>query len=273
VGRFEPGWAPFKGPLSIASQGVALAAVNSLYKWLVTAGYLAGNPWALVNRKLGDDPREAIDPTGSRAFTPVVWAAIRDHLAKQSDVASAQRLAWLCIFVEGTGLRASEIVAARRGDLKPSESGWLLRVHGKGRKNRTVPVPSPALAATRYYFEARALVFETAGDDVPLLAALSDPTAGISYRALHETFTRLIKRVLPALPLEERRRAERASAHWLRHTHATRSAEREVPPDILQENLGHTDPRTTARYYRAQILRRQEAMERAFGVGTDSAEG
>ena len=72
------------------------------------------------------------------------------------------------------------------------------------------------------------------------------------------------------LPFEERQRAEQASAHWLRHTHATRAAERQVPPDVLQENLGQSDPRTTARYYRAQMQRRHREMERAFSeVGSE----
>jgi integrase len=68
-----------------------------------------------------------------------------------------------------------------------------------------------------------------------------------------------------ALPLDEKRQAIRASMHWLRHTHATRAAERAVPADVLQENLGQADPRTTARYYRAQLERRQKAIEKAFG--------
>ena len=46
---------------------------------------------------------------------------------------------------------------------------------------------------------------------------------------------------------------------------ATRAAERGMPADILQENLGQGDPRTTARYFRAQIERRQGAMEKVFG--------
>ena len=37
-----------------------------------------------------------------------------------------------------------------------------------------------------------------------------------------------------------------------------------MPLDVLQANLGHADPRTTARYYRAQMQRRQKEMERAF---------
>lgn len=54
------------------------------------------------------------------------------------------------------------------------------------------------------------------------------------------------------------------AAHWLRHTHATRAAERGAPADALQENFGQSDPRTTGRYYRAQIQRRAQLMEGAF---------
>jgi hypothetical protein len=99
-----------------------------------------------------------------------------------------------------------------------------------------------------------------------LIGSLFDPLEPIRYQALHETFTRFVRRALAAshLSLDERRHAARASVHWLRHTHATRAAEREVPADILQENLGQKDPRTTARYFRAQIERRQREMERAF---------
>ena len=75
-----------------------------------------------------------------------------------------------------------------------------------------------------------------------------------------------VRKATQSLPLDQRQRAEQASMHWLRHTHATRAAEREVPPDVLQENLGQSDPRTTARYYRAQIERRQRAMEESFGA-------
>ena len=113
----------------------------------------------------------------------------------------------------------------------------------------------------------RGVDFDVAPGGTPLLASLTEPLKPISYSALHETFKRLVGRSMSALPPEERRQAERASAHWLRHTHATRAAERDVPLDVLQENLGQSDPRTTARYYRAQIARRQEAMERAFSSG------
>ena len=266
VERFGPGWAPFKGPLSLASQGVAIAALHSLFSWLVQARYLASNPWVLVNRKLGDDPARGDDDATSRAFTPAAWRALQAHLQGSALSASTARLAWLCVFVECTGLRAAELLGARRTHLQRGAHGWVLRVHGKGRRNRTVPVPTAAVEATRRYFEARGLDLESAPPETPLLASLTDPTAPISYGALHETFTRFVRRAVKASDLtdEVRRHAERASAHWLRHTHATRAAERNVPPDVLQENLGQSDPRTTARYYRAQMQRRQKEMERAF---------
>lgn len=71
-----------------------------------------------------------------------------------------------------------------------------------------------------------------------------------------------------SLSEEERRGALKASLHWLRHTHATRFAERGGDLDVLQANLGHSDPRTSARYYRAQIERRQEQVERVFAPKT-----
>ena len=89
----------------------------------------------------------------------------------------------------------------------------------------------------------------------------------VSYSALYDTFKRFVKRAFlsSTLPADERQRAMRASAHWLRHTYATRAAESgKVAPDVLQENLGQADPRTAGLYYRAQIERRRRAMEEAF---------
>jgi integrase len=260
-----PGWAPFKGSLSIASQQLALAALHSLFAWLVQARYLASNPWVLVNRKLGDDPRHDIGDSASRAFTPLAWTMIIDHLKRAPPTPSNERLHWICVFVEATGLRAAELIATRVEDFRHLAAGWVLKVHGKGRRNRTVPVPTRAIKATVAYLATRGLQLSTATQETPLLGSLTTPTAGVTYSALHETFTRFLKRALTALPTDQRRDALRASMHWLRHTHATRAAEANVSADVLQENLGQSDPRTTARYYRAQLERRQREMERAFG--------
>lgn len=261
--RLKAGWTPFRGQLSTASQNLAITALHSLFSWLVDARYLAHNPWALVNRKLGDNP-DVFNEITSRAFTPQAWAVLLSHLDDAPPSAASHRLRWLLAFVECTGLRAAELLYARREHFVLTSGGWLLQVRGKGRRNRVVPLPARAVEATVQYFAHRGLDFYDAPANAPLLASVADGMTSIGYAALHETFTRFVRRALAAAPDSTKKEAIRASAHWLRHTHATRAAERNVPPDVLQENLGQSDPRTTARYYRAQLQRRQKEISRAF---------
>ena len=180
---------------------------------------------------------------------------------------SRARLMWLCILCESTGLRATELIAARREHIHVTRSGALLEVIGKGSRVREVPLPKVALQATREYFAARRIDFDTEPLETPLLGSLRDTTQPLSYSSLYETFTRFVKRAVKrsSLDLEQQRAAMKASLQWLRHTHATRFAERGGGLDVLQANLGHSDPRTSARYYRTQIERRQAQVEKVFG--------
>jgi len=267
--RFAPGWAPFRGQLTLASQRVAADVVSSFFAWAVRADYIEKDPWVLVNRRLGDDPlaEDDDDPT-SRALTPEGWAALIAHLEGAPATPSVERLRWLCVFLRAVGLRANELVRATRAHFGETADGPSLRVHGKGRRNRVVPVPRVAMEATRRYFQTRGLEFETAPADTPLLASLDDPSKGVSYRSLVETITRLMARVARdskvSLSQRERARLARASTHWLRHTYATRLAEEAVAVDVLQELLGQADPRTTSKYYRAQHQRKRREVDRVF---------
>lgn len=132
-------------------------------------------------------------------------------------------------------------------------------------------MPRAAIHATQEYLASRGLALGTAPPATPLLGSLQAPAASIIYGALHESFTRFVRQAFAASTLTpaERDQAAGAALHWLRHTHATRAAERGVPPDVVQAGLGHAVPRMTAAYYRAQIERRQREMEKAIGP-TDS---
>lgn len=285
--RFTAGWAPFAGQPSVSSQRYALTVLNAFFAWAGRAGALGRNPWELINLRLPDDA--SAKPETSRAFTPTAWAALQAQLGRLPAPAAA-RMRWLLVFAQATGLRAAELLRARRADFVARDGGWWLHVRGKGARNRLVPVPRAALQATRAYFEGRGLVWDSAHPNTPLLAALArpelagdDPVHGqvpapdaeerrrrgfLAYATLAPAFKRFARAAFAGLPFEEREAAHGASLHWLRHTHATRAAEKGVSLDVQQANLGHADPRTTAAYYRAQERRRMEQMEAVFGDGS-----
>ena len=261
-------WSPFAGPLSQRSQQHAVIVVGSCFAWLVAARYLAGNPWVLVNRRTGDDRQR--DEMASRAFAPALWAVIlaRLELLAASEPA-AERMVFLLQFLEATGLRAAELLGARLGDFKRLDGRWLLQVHGKGSKNRVIPLASQALRALGRYLASRKLDINTMDGQasLPLLASFTNPTEALSYRPLYGSMKAWINKAIAAtdLPWCDKVAAARASPHWLRHTCGTRALERGVPLDVVGQLLGHADPRTTAKYTRAQLRRVSDEIEKAFG--------
>ena len=261
-------WSPFAGPLSQRSQQHAVIVVGSCFAWLVAARYLAGNPWVLVNRRTGDDRQR--DEMASRAFAPALWAVIlaRLELLAASEPA-AERMVFLLQFLEATGLRAAELLGARLGDFKRLDGRWLLQVHGKGSKNRVIPLASQALRALDRYLASRQLDINTMDGQasLPLLASFTNPTEALSYRPLYGSMKAWINKAIAAtdLPWCDKVAAARASPHWLRHSCGTRALERGVPLDVVGQLLGHADPRTTAKYTRAQLRRVSDEIEKAFG--------
>ena len=178
---FAPGWAPFRGQLSTAAKKLSLTALQSMFSWLLNAGYLASNPWALVSRRL---PDQHIVLPQSRAIPRAAWTAIVNHLADQTDEPPAQRLLFVLRFAVATGLRPAELLAAQLGHLTDAgESGIVLTVVGKGGKARLVPVPDSALLALDAYLDSRGI---GRGQEqfkaVPLVASTLDAQAPISYR-------------------------------------------------------------------------------------------
>jgi site-specific recombinase XerD len=264
------GWAPFRGPLSVASRRLALTVLASFFDWLVAADYLPRNPWALINRKIADERARVAEQLDTRAFTPEAWACILGAIDAQPPSPARARMQFVLRFVEATGLRSAELVSARMEQLRRHRGGWVMAVHGKGGKSRVVAVPEQARLALEAYLVARRLPpMEHAPGDAPLLASTVDPMEGVTYSALYKTVRAWLRRAIDASQLQGRDRelALRASPHWLRHTFGTRAVERDVPLEVVQRQLGHADPRTTSRYSRAQLERLQAAMDRAFGGG------
>lgn len=276
--RLGVGWTPFRGQLSLESRRTAVKVLHRLCEWLVARRYLDDNPWAGVDRSLVEG-KELPSPPVSRAFSREAFSALLASLPDPSRPGET-RNGFILLFGRYTGLRASEMLATTLDKFERTEWGWRVFVVGKGRKPRHVSVPSPAVTVLNQYLEARKL--PSLGEDVdtalgapssdlvivgspPLLGSQTNPMCCPTYSAVHQSFTAFVRSGLrhSDLSLTEQLKAQRATQHWLRHTYATRAAEAETPVDVLQAELGHSNPATTAGYYRAQERRRQEAMERA----------
>lgn len=166
VERFDPAWRPFVGPLSERSRDTARRILNAMGAWLVGQQYLRVNPFAGMPAA----PSVPIDATG-RTLTRAQWQYVLQTVLRPVsalDVAGEQaangatiaRDAFLLLFAYATGLRRAELAAATTGALTRSaldgalDDAWSLKVIGKGRRARTVPMPRRLIDALRAQLHA-----------------------------------------------------------------------------------------------------------------------
>lgn len=132
-----------------------------------------------------------------------------------------------------TGIRLSELVGLDERDLY-WDSGTL-RVYGKGRKERIVPIGTRAIEAMQVYLKARPFT----GKGVFL-----NHRGG---RLTDRSVSRIVKKYLAQIDQPG------ASPHSLRHTYATHLLEGGADLRAVQELLGHVSLSTTQRYTHLQI--------------------
>ena len=153
----------------------------------------------------------------------------------------------------GGGLRVGEAVGMRVRDFAPLRAE--VRVHGKGGRDRVVPLPAAATEALEAYLEARARPGILAE---PLF--LNARGSALSDRGVRKI---LRKRLLEAGI------ARRASPHSLRHSYATHLLDADVDLRSIQELLGHASLSTTQRYTQVSA----ERLARVYRMAHPRARG
>lgn len=159
-------------------------------------------------------------------------------------------------FLYATGVRVSEVVTVALGDLLTDDE--IVRVFGKGAKERIVPVGAQALHwVNRYLREVRPL-FAKAGksQNILFIGARGRP---MTRKAVWE----IIKKYARAAGIRKE-----VSPHSLRHSFATHLIEGGADLRVVQEMLGHADISTTQVYthidrqYVREVHRRYHPLER-----------
>jgi len=139
----------------------------------------------------------------------------------------------------GTGMRASELIGLNLSDIDILEE--LIRVRGKGGKERILPLPDMAKRALNEYLELRkpslAKGYLLSYDDGPLL--LSKRKTRLTRRSLVRIVKKYISRVAELSQM---------SPHTLRHTFATHLLDKGCDLRTVQELLGHASISTTQIY-------------------------
>jgi integrase/recombinase XerC len=216
-----------QGPDALQDRSIsrALAAIRSFYRYIERRHGLANARLALVR-----------GPRLKRSLPrPVSEAGARDLIAEAQSTATepwiGARDAALITLLYAAGLRISEALALDGGDLPLPET---LRIHGKGGKERLVPLIAPARDAVARY---AALCPFALTEDAPLFRAARG--GALSPRMAQALMERL--RVRLGMPSS-------ATPHALRHAFATHLLANGGDLRAIQELLGHESLSTTQTY-------------------------
>jgi integrase/recombinase XerC len=151
------------------------------------------------------------------------------------------------------GIRLGELTGLNLDDVDYGQG--LMRIRGKGRKERIVPVGRPALAALRRYLEEREKICsrstESGGDKGVFI--------GSGGRRLT---TRTVERILDRAVLMSGIN-RKISPHALRHSFATHLMDAGADLRSIQEMLGHESLSTTQKYTSVSVSRLMEVYDKA----------
>ncbi len=265
--RFSPRWRPFLGPLNPASRKVAVLIINSLFSYLVKAGYLAGNPLALARRRSrGHQPMRQVE----RFLEHDQWQALLttvDDLPCDSerDRQHHARAKYLTALLYLLGPRVSEVAGHTMSSFIQVRGRWWWRVIGKGRKEAQVPVNQDMLQALRDYRRFYGLPPLPAPDETTPLVLNLKGTGGIGDNMIYRIIKDLVAKAAARLEADDPHQADklrRASTHWFRHTSITHQADAGIDIQFLQRNARHARIDTTGLYLHAEEKEWHETMER-----------
>jgi integrase/recombinase XerD len=258
--RSDPRWRPFAGPLSQSSQRQAGVILNSMFSWLVDAGYLAGNPLSLSRQR-----KRSSAPRLERYLDDDLWNEVKaaiDALPRETPREREHyfRLRWLMTLCYVCGVRITEIAENTMGNFfcrrdQDGNERWWLEILGKGSKIRIVPATTELMTELgRYRRELGLPIHPVSGESTPLLLPIGGKHRHLSRAGIHDiikaVFSMTAERVKLKGPEHVHRAATigRASAHWLRHTAGSHMANKAVDLRHVRDNLGHASISTTSVY-------------------------
>jgi integrase/recombinase XerC len=220
-----------------SSQGRKLAAIRSFFKYLLRRGIVGKNPAELI----ATPKKEKRLP-----FHLDIDQATALMEAPEEDAKYVLRDRAILEMLYSSGLRVSELTGMNIEDLDLTSG--MLRVMGKGGKQRIVPLGSKAMSAAEEYLASRG--------QAAISGALFLNSRG------NRINRRSVARIVDAHVLKIAA-FKRISPHTLRHTFATHMLEGGADLRAIQELLGHASLSTTQKYTHVSIDHLMEVYDKA----------
>ena len=231
---------------SVRSRNARLAALRSFLKF---AAHRDVSSLQVIERALGVPvkrfERQMFGYLSREEMLAVIgtpddaWLSQRDHA--------------LFLLMYNTGARVSEIIGLKVGDVVLDAAAACVHLHGKGRKQRSVPLWRSTVKTVRIWLRLNSL-FEAAS---PLL-----PSRDGNAMTRSNVTKRLMLAVRTASEHHSRLTQQRVSPHTIRHTTAMHLLQAGVDISVIALWLGHESPITTHHYVEADLTMKDFALAR-----------
>ncbi len=225
-----------------------LSGVRSFYRWMHRNEMVESNPARAVGAPKQDKylPGYLDRPQIDLLFQMAETRAMEGHF---NDV---RNLAILELFYS-TGMRLSELQGLNRGD--PDLVSQQVKVRGKGRKERIIPIGDHAVLALRNYEAKRDELLRGVGPK-------GERSAYFLARTGKRIGVRMVQKIVSAF-LAEIDEDAGLSVHSLRHTFATHLLDNGADLRAVQELLGHSSISTTQIYTHTSVERLKQVYGKA----------
>lgn len=230
--------------LSKTSAGRRLASIRSFFKFLHREGYIKTNPARVIST-----PKK---PKMLPKFLTVddVFNLVEKPEGVGFIVARDRAILEL---LYSSGIRVSELCNLDVGDINLREG--LIKVRGKGKKERIVPVGAKAIEAIRTYTVERMLLKKKKE-----ALFLNRSGSRLTDRSIRRIVVKYARMILINT---------RIGPHTLRHTFATHLLQAGADLRTIQELLGHSSLSTTQKYTHLDITHLVDVYDKAHPLASD----
>ncbi|MBT6049471.1 MAG: tyrosine recombinase XerC [Candidatus Scalindua sp.] len=222
-----------------------LASIRSFFKFLIREGELVANPFEMLRT-----PKQDKKLPHFLSITEV------DVLLKTPDSSTVMGLRDMAIMetLYSTGIRVSELVGLDEGSI--DFIAGMIKVQGKGKKERLVPIGSPATKAINKYIDSKSMSKKKEEKSV----SRSEPLFLNKYggRLTARSVARSLDKYLKVSGINLL-----TSPHTFRHSFATHLLDKGADMRSVQEMLGHSSLSTTQVYTHITTERLKNVYDKA----------